>query len=254
MPSLPNFGNLNLSSDGKKAYMVLLQFGKSSIEKVAFLGDIPQENVSGALSELLEKNLVLKDERDNFSLNPKKVPQQLSGMPKFNAPSNVVPSFLNIKGYTEVDRYWKLVQKQSENELLIFSGDLSWIDRRYDDIRVMTKKGVKCKIIFFKFTKKILQNVKKAVNAGAEVSYYDDPTNLLRCIVSDEDTVFVTEKIPKAGSFESLDEGVAWKRENTNAVGTIISGGIIPRSFRHYFYSLWRNSLPFNNYFQNHTV
>lgn len=253
MPSLPKIGNLNLDESEKKVYMVLLQFGKSTIEKISFLGGLSLDETNEAINRVIKKNLVIENKDYTFSLNSKKIPEYLAKLQKFDTPSNVTPKFLVVNGFADVNNYWKSIEDKTKNELLIFSGDLSWIDRRFEEIKNMIKRGIKCKIIFFKFNKKILHNVKKAVEAGAEVGFFDDPTDTLRCIISDEEKLFITEKIPKLGFIEKLDEGFSWDKSNFY-IGTFITGGILPRSFRHYFFSLWKNSIPFNNYFKEHDI
>jgi len=139
---------------------------------------------------------------------------------------------------------WNQIQDETKKELLVFAGDLSWIDSRAKDIKKLAKKGLKYKILWSKPTKEVIPNIKKALKTGAMLRCYEDYSSELRGIISDGKKIYLIQKIPKPGtSIKNIKEGVPWSEMFANYTGIMIKSKLIAKVFKDYFYLLWKKSL-----------
>ena len=126
---------------------------------------------------------------------------------------------------------------------MVFAGDISWINLRADEIRTLKKRKVAYRIIWFKQSKEVAPNVRKALKAGAELRCVDDPSNNLRGIISDNNKVFLIQRLPKPGMQPLIIKDHPMSDEFANYSGTLVSSNMIAKVFREYFYCLWQKGM-----------
>ena len=178
---------------------------------------------------LVKKGLVTKKNNGpkTFEIVEKKIPKSLMSLPKVDIGSNIFSNINISRRDANIDNIWKKLHKQTKDEFLVFAGDMSWISRREKEIKKMTSK-IKYRIIIFKFNKEIIPNIKKGLKTGAEIRFFKNHQKNLRGVISDIK--------PK--------DGVQWNKDAAKYFGTFITGGMVPKVFREYFYCLWETSVP----------
>jgi len=264
---------LGLSEYETKACMVLVKFGNSDANKISTIGSIPLPRVYDTMENLATRGLVSisKTRPQTFSIiNLKKffeilkVDEKRKIEEKIKSIDNVSSKFLKAvaslpqvkyetpdnnttltltKRYINIEEVWNQIQNETKKEFLVFAGDISWAYRRVSEIKKLTKKNVKYKIIWFKCIKDVAPNVKKALKAGAELRCFDDFSNDLRGFISDN-KVYIIQKIPKPGLEAKAKEITLWNEDLANYTGTLITSDIIAKVFKEYFYFLWQKSMP----------
>jgi len=265
---------LGLSEYETKACMVLVKFGNSDANKISSIGNIPLPRVYDTMENLAKRGLVSisKTRPQTFSIiNLKKffeilkVDEKRKIEEKIKSIDNVSSKFLKAiallpqvkyetpnndttltltKRYINIEEVWNQIQNETKKEFLVFAGDISWAYRRVSEIKKLTKKNVKYKIIWFKCIKDVAPNVKKALKAGAELRCFDDFSNDLRGFISDNNKVYIIQKIPKPGLETKAKEITSWNEDLANYTGTLITSDIIAKVFKEYFYFLWQRSMP----------
>ena len=264
---------LGLSEYETKACMVLVKFGNSDANKISSIGNIPLPRVYDTMENLSKRGLISisKTRPQTFSIiNLKKffeilkIDEKRKIEEKIKSIDNVSSKFLKTvaslpqikyetpnndatltftKRSINVEEIWNQIQNETKKEFLVFAGDISWINRRADEIKKLTKKNIKYKIIWFKCIKEVVSNVKKALKAGAELRCYNDYPNSLRGIISDSNKVYLIQKLPKPGLEINVKVGTLWNEDFANYTGTLITSNIIAKVFKEYFYFLWQKSI-----------
>jgi len=265
---------LGLTEYESKACIVLIKFGKSDADKISSIGSIPLPRVYDTMKSLAERGLVsisrtrpqtfditnlrkffdiLKfDEKRKIEDRIKNIDgistqffKVISTMPplKYEEASNSDALTFTKRG-SNVEEMWKQLHAETKKEFLVFAGDVSWINRRANEVKNLVKKdSIKYKILSFKCNKEILPNLKKALKVGAEVRCLDDYSNDLRGIISDTRKIYLIQKIPKPGMNVKIKEGALWNEEYADYTGMLITSGIIAKVFREYFYFLWSKAV-----------
>jgi len=271
---------LGLSEYETKACMVLVKFGSSDANKISSIGNIPLPRVYDTMENLAKRGLISisKTRPQTFSIiNLKKffeilkIDEKRKIEEKIKNIDNISSKFLKAvaslpqvkyeasdndttltftKRSINVEEIWNQVQNETKKEFLVFAGDISWINRRADEIRKLTKKNIKYKIIWFKCIKDVVPNVKKALKAGAELRCYNDYSNSLRGIISDSNKIYLIQKLPKPGMDVNVKVGTLWNEDLANYTGTLITSNITAKVFKEYFYFLWQKSMPAEEFFK----
>lgn len=271
---------LGLTEYETKACMVLIKLGKSNAEKVSSVGGIPLPRVYDTMESLARRGLisVSKARPQTFEIiNLKKFFEILkydekreveerirsiedisskflkvvSSMPQPKQELADTSSILTLtRRSANIEEIWNRLHGETKKEFLVFAGDVSWINRRAPEIKKLTSKNIKYKIIWFKCIKEVLPNIRKAIRVGAELRCYDDFSNDLRGIVSDVNKIYLIQKLPKPGMDFTVREGALWNEEFANYTGTLITSGTIAKVFREYFYFLWEKSTPVEEVFK----
>jgi len=264
---------LGLSEYETKACMALVKFGNSDANKISSIGNIPLPRVYDTMENLAKRGLISisKTRPQTFSIiNLKKffeilkIDEKRKIEEKIKNIDNVSSKFLKsvaslppvkyeasnndttltfTKRSINVEEIWNQIQSETKKEFLVFAGDISWINRRANEIKKLTKKNIKYKIIWFKCIKEVVPNVKKALKAGAELRCYNDYPNSLRGIISDSNKIYLIQKLPKPGLDVNAKVGALWNEDFANYTGTLITSDIIAKVFKEYFYFLWQKSI-----------
>ena len=81
-----------------------------------------------------------------------------------------------FKDKSRIDQTWKKLLVGASRSILIFAGDVSWIERDEDIIHKRTEEGVKVLVLCRRprNNQVLKDNLSKLINAGAEVKYYDE--------------------------------------------------------------------------------
>jgi sugar-specific transcriptional regulator TrmB len=265
---------LGLSEYETKACMVLVKFGNSDANKISSIGNIPLPRVYDTMENLSKRGLISisKTRPQTFSIiNLKKffeilkIDEKRKIEEKIKNIDNVSSKFLRVissipqmkqedsdndtiltltKRYINIEEVWNQIQNETKKEFLVFAGDISWAYRRANEIKKLTKKNVKYRIIWFKCIKDVAPNVKKALKAGAELRCFDDFSNDLRGFISDSNKVYIIQKIPKPGFETEAKEITSWNEDLANYTGTLITSKKIAKVFNEYFHFLWQKSMP----------
>jgi len=271
---------LGLTEYETKACMVLIKVGKSNAERISSIGNIPLPRVYDTMESLAKRGLtsVSKARPQTFEIiNLKKFFEILKSDEKreieqrIKSIDDVSSKFLKVvssipqpkqemtdssalltltKRSANIEEIWNRLHEETKKEFLVFAGDASWINRRALEIKKLTSKNIKYKVIWFKCIKEVLPNIKKAIRAGAELRCYDDFSNDLRGIISDKNKIYLIQKLPKPGMEFNFREGALWGDEFANYIGTLITSNTIAKVFREYFYFLWEKSTPAEEVFK----
>ena len=272
---------LGLTEYETKACMVLIKIGRSNAEKISSEGNIPLPRVYDTMESLAKRGLVsvTKTRPQTFEIiNLKKFFEILKADEKreieeriksiddisssfFKAIASIPPvkyeanddnALLTFtKRTANIEEMWNRLHEETKKEFLVFAGDVSWIKSRASEIKKLTSKNIKYRIIWFKCTKEVMPNIKKAIKAGAELRCYDDFSNDLRGLISDGDKVYLIQKLPKPGTDVNAKGDVIWDKELANYTGTLIRSSIIAKVFKEYFYFLWGRSTSAEEFFKN---
>ena len=271
---------LGLTEYETKACMVLIKLGRSNAEKISTVGSVPLPRVYDTMESLAKRGLisVSKGRPQTFEIiNLKKffeilksdekreVEERIKSIddvsskflkivssmpqPKYE-PDDSNPLLTLTKRSANIEEMWNRLHDETKKEFLVFAGDVSWINRRAPEIKKLTSKNIKYRVIWFKCIKEVLPNIRKAIRAGAELRCYDDFSNDLRGIVSDKNKIYLIQKLPKPGMDFNVREGALWNEEFANYTGTLITSSTIATVFKEYFYFLWEKSTPAEEVFK----
>lgn len=265
---------LGLSDYETKACMVLVKFGNSDANKISSIGNIPLPRVYDTMGNLAKRGLVSisKTRPQTFSIinlkkffeilkidEKRKIEEKIKSIDNISSKFLKTVSLLPTVKYEEsnndttltftkrsinIEEIWNQIQSETKKEFLVFAGDISWINRRADEIKKLTNKNVKYKIIWFKCIKEVVPNVKKALKVGAELRCHNDYSNSLRGIISDSNKIYLIQKLPKPGLDVNVKIGTLWNEDFANYTGTLVTSSIIAKVFKEYFYFLWQKSMP----------
>jgi sugar-specific transcriptional regulator TrmB len=265
---------LGLTNYETKACMVLVKFGRSNAEKISSIGNIPLPRVYDTMNSLAKRGLVsvskarpqtfeiinLKKFFDILKTDEKRKIEEkiksiddvsskffktISSLPPVKYESTNDSALLTLTKRTiNIEEIWNRLHEETKKEFLVFAGDVSWINSRASEIKKLTNKNIKYKVIWFKCVKDVIPNIKKALKAGAELRCYDDYSNELRGLISDENRIYLIQKLPKPDIDINVKGDELWSNELANYTGTLITSNIMAKVFREYFYFLWEKSIP----------
>ncbi|MBR9682810.1 MAG: TrmB family transcriptional regulator [Candidatus Aenigmarchaeota archaeon] len=208
--ALKSFG---LTEYESRAYVTLLGLGTATADELSRRGRIPLPRVYDTLTELQRKGFVLigkarpkkfnpipiEKALSNFLFNQKKdfddklkhlkdmipdVKKSASGMPK----GKISSSKWNVWSFDRKTNIGRILDEQkmdAKKEILIFSGDLSWLSDLSDILSKLIKKGVEIKAIVVdpKNEPQVAKNIKNAKKIGMKVKTGYD--GILRCHIVD---------------------------------------------------------------------
>ncbi len=219
--------SIGLTEYEAKAYLTLARYGVLTAEKVSKLGAIPLPRVYDTIMELRKKGLVLVGKSrpkkfrpiearraiENFieyqeSLRKKQMQEMRDKAQSIVADISAEETAVVAEDMMEV---WSIERKNSINkmfddvktnakkEILVFSGDLSWLNDAKNVVRTLVKRGIKFKILVKSpgRNQQIVKNIKEAQRCGAEVKtgYEGD----LRAHIVDNKLAAIVRKNPLTG-------------------------------------------------------
>jgi len=237
-----------------KAYLTLINYGTLNAEKISKLGYIPLPRVYDTMKELSERGLVFvsKTRPQTFkAVNPKQILNLLKEdekkkmEEKIKKIESIIPQLLSltptkpikngieteeviatVKRKINMENLWFLFLSETKREILVFAGDLSWVNKTSSVIKKSIKRGVKYKILWCRSGKKIISRAKKLMKLGIELRYVD--TGDIRGVILDNKKVSLVQR----GTSER------------NLTTIIISNKLITSIFRRYFIQLWSSGIP----------
>ena len=227
---------LNLTDYEIKAYVILLRMGPLTAEKVSDMAGIPLPRVYDTITSLQHKGFVLVSKTRPKKFKPVEAPRALGtyselkrkeinkSIDEFEKRATRAASALSkiVPERPQSDEKWevwvaerrsnriKMIQELSkiaQNDLLIFSGDLSWI---HDDLNLMKnlkKKGINVRILVKDplGNKQIFNNIKTARSLGAKVKAGYSGT--IRGQIVDNKTAVIVTKLGRF-SAKPIDTGM----------------------------------------------
>jgi sugar-specific transcriptional regulator TrmB len=181
-----------------KAFVTLLKLKVATAEQISEVGNIPLPRVYDTLSELKNKGFVLisKTRPKRFkSTSPEKALENLIKIKRYNFDNNIKYLENNIKKIKNVvseiepveflessDNFWSIEKRRNilevldeqkemaQNEILMFSGDLSWLKETSKSFKNSIRKGVKIRVIAHEPEgEDNLKNIKLAKKIGIDV-------------------------------------------------------------------------------------
>ncbi len=232
--------HLGLTEYETKTYLTLLKFGVLSADKVSEHAEIPLPRVYDTILELHKKGFVLvnmgrpkkykaiepknafanfieikRKENDQFIKEIKSrsddIAKNLSSMRRQKLDVKEVSirdEMWSAKSRRNIVSFFQDIEKFANKEILIFSGDISWIHERKDTIRSLVNRGVKIRVLVKdpRGNKRVVKNIKAAKSLGANIkSGY--PGNI-RAHIVDGKRAAVINKISKDKETQA-DTGVA---------------------------------------------
>jgi sugar-specific transcriptional regulator TrmB len=255
--------HLGFTEYGAKAYLTLIAYGSLSAEKIASLGDIPLPRVYDTMNDLAERGLIFvsRTRPQSFKvINPKQLlsllveEEKRKAAEKIKKIEDVVPQFLSkinssykenhgeseevvatIKRKINMEKLWFDLHSEARQEVLIFAGDLSWVNKTFSTIKSTIGRGVKYKILWCRTGKDVTSRIKKLIKIGAELRYTD--TGELRGLILDGKKISIVQTI---GDSE------------VNVTTIIISNKLVTDVFKRYFLHLWEHGMTPEKFFKTH--
>jgi sugar-specific transcriptional regulator TrmB len=244
-----------------KAYLTLIIYGQMNAEKLSSASGIPLPRVYDTMNGLAERGLIFvtNTRPQTFKvINPKqllsllKEDEKRKMEEKMKKIESIIPKFLDlvsssyqeketeteeviayIKRKINMEKLWYDLHSEAKQEIFIFAGDLSWIDKTASIVRNTIKRGIKYKILWCKTGKEVTARVKKLIKMGADLRYID--TGELRGVILDKKKVSIVQNV---GATEK------------NVTTIIITNKIITDVFRRYFSQLWERGISPEKFFK----
>lgn len=260
--------HLGLTEYEAKALLVLLMYGNSNAEKISSLGAIPLPRVYDTMGSLAERGLISisrtrpqvfrainpkrffdllkEDEKRAFQKRLKEID---SIAPEFLKLMSSLPTFITkeeedlafVRKRINLEKYWSDFHSQAKHEILVFAGDLSWVNKTENLIKKTLKKGIKYKILWCKASKDVARNVRILKKLGIEAKYTPDFN--FRGIIIDENKISIVQTAPKPGAKIEEVKMMASEAENhANFGAIIINNKLITNIFKNYFLLLWESA------------
>ena len=262
--------HLGLTEYEAKAYLSLAKNGSLTADKVSSIANIPLPRVYDTMVSLSKRGLVIvsKTRPQGFRVTD---PSQIFNIlredekrkmeEKMREIEGVIPHFLSaIKNYkhtetngnheeilayvnrrANIGKLWEDMQKEAQEEFLIFAGDISWGAQRINEIKKLVKSGISYKVIWSKSSVQVLKNAKAIRKIGAELRFSESIGNL-RGIVVDGKKVLIIQKTPRSPEEVDIKEGAPWSEKIADYTSIIITNKLISEVFRKYFYSVWERA------------
>jgi len=255
---------LGLTEYESKAYMVVLKTGSCSADCISRLGNIPLPRVYDTMQALASKGLisVTKTRPQKFkAVEPKHIfdliiddgrnkleekEKDIENVKKeFLKKVNTIGKMSNDNEDKEVVTYTKRRTKmekiredfinKGKKEVLLFSGDLSWIDKTYDVSHKILKRKIDIKILWNSKKKETDQILQKFIRKQPDLKSkfrYSSKFGKLRAIIVDGDEVSIAEKGAPGKTYTAIT----------------INNKLLVSVFRNYFYELWNSAIPVEKY------
>lgn len=217
-----------------RAFVTLLKLNVATAEQISEIGNIPLPRVYDTLTELKNKGFVLisktrpkkfkfvspenalrnliKIKRGNFEENVKfleknikEVGKVLSEIEPMEMPKEEPFTIWSTEKRRNIIKNMQELGDKATKEILIFSGDFSWLSEVAPYLRRAVKRGVKIKSIVFDplDSKEIQKNIRLAEKLGISVKM--GYTGLLRGQVIDGKSAYIAVKTSNRGT--NLIEG-----------------------------------------------
>lgn len=212
-----------------RAFITLLKFKVATAEQISEIGNIPLPRVYDTLTELKNKGFVfisktrpkkfklispeeslnnlIKIKKENFEKgivnlekNIKEVNKILSSIQPLETPKEEVFTMWSTEKRRNIIKNMQDLGERSTKEILIFSGDFSWLAELASYLRKAIKRGVKVKAIAFDplGSKEIQKNIRLAEKIG--ISVKKGYTGLLRGQIIDNKSAYIAVKTSNKGT------------------------------------------------------
>lgn len=252
-----------------RAYLALVQLGIATAEQVSEVGDIPLPRVYDTITELQHKGFVLisKTRPKKFKpipveralhhfvdaqkrafdkkitdmrTNVRTAARALSSIKRLELPEEhmVVWSMEKRKNITRIlDEQKRMAQK----EVVIFSGDVSFIDEVAGIFNDLRRKGIKIRMLVAdpKTRPIVLTNIKKAKALGVNIR--TGYTGLLRGHIIDDKIVAINMELTPEG-LNLPGSGLPGSDVSKKYETLLFSNPILVRAFKENF-EFWWNQL-----------
>lgn len=254
---------LGLTEYESKAYLVLLGCDMCTAEVISASGRIPLPRVYDTMQTLAKKGLVIvtksrpqkfkavdpvkffdilkDDEKKTYEMKVKSIGDiktkfmvEEKKIPKMNVKDVDDDYVAYVKKKANMDKIRSEFIMQAKNEVLIFSGDLSWIEKPDDIIKKIAKGRIDIKVLWQCSDKKIPKVLRLAKKYKIEFRYCPS-IGSLRAIIIDGRKVSIAIK-------DVVRDGI--KEYTTVTIGN----DIIIDVFRKYFLTLWEKAMPLEKY------
>jgi sugar-specific transcriptional regulator TrmB len=245
-----------------KAYLTLISQGPMNAEKISAASGIPLPRVYDTMNGLAGRGLIFVSSTRPQSfkvINPKQLSVLLIEEEKRKADEKIkkieeiAPQFLStvassyqektgeseeviasIKRKINMEKLWFDLFSEVKQEVFIFAGNLSWVDKTFPIIKSIVKKGIKCRILWCRSGKEVVPRIKRLMKAGVDLRYAD--TAELRGLILD-------------GKQISLVQTTGVSERNVTTI--IISHKLITDVFRRYFLHLWEHGITPEKFLKN---
>jgi sugar-specific transcriptional regulator TrmB len=260
-----------------RACLALIRFGRCSADKISSAEDIPLPRVYDTMSSLVKRGLVavsrtrpqtfrITDFKRFFKIlkadekrkTEKKINEidnisskfmKLSNSMKIAEPKEEKEDILSYSREKNINEVWEEIQKQTKKEFLVFAGDVSWVGSKSKEIKRLIKKGVRYRVLWSKPIKEAVANVRKALKLGVELRCYNDPSSDIRAVIADGKKISLIRKRLKHGmELKDVKKPSYWSEDIADYTGVLIVSEMVSKVFRKYFYLLWENSTPAENF------
>ncbi len=217
-----------------RAFITLLKLKVATAEQISEVGNIPLPRVYDTLTELKNKGFVLisktrpkkfkltspgealsnlikikrntfEESAKNLEKNIKEVNKILSEIQTIETPKEELFTIWSTEKRRNIIKNMQDLGESAAKEILIFSGDFSWLAEVASYLRKAIKRGVKVKAIVFDplDSKEIQKNIRLAEKIG--ISVKKGYTGMLRGQVIDSKSAYIAVKTSNRGT--NLIEG-----------------------------------------------
>lgn len=251
-----------------KAYITLLRLGISTAEKLSEIGNIPLPRVYDTMEELQRKGFILVSKTRPKKFKPippkkslkhfinikkgqfeKRIKDLKSDIKKVEkAFSKIQPIELSEKEWTiwsarKRRNIGEILDKQKDmakKEILIFSGDMSWISETSHIIKGVIKRGIKIRaIVHDPQSKESLKNIETAKKLKINVKTGYDGT--LRGHLVDNEVAAIAIKTSGKGLNVEVGKGLPGSDSIQNYELMIFDNPILVFALKENFEFWWKN-------------
>ena len=211
-----------------RAFTTLLKLEIATAEQLSEIGKIPLPRVYDTLTELKKKGFVLvsktrpkkfkpisaekalnnliKIKKEDFEKkikylesNIKKIKNIITKIEPIETPKEEMFTIWSTEKRRNIIKNIEEIEEKAEKEILIFSGDFSWLSEVASSIKKSIKRGVKIRAIVFDTngSKETEKNIKLAKKIGIDVR--KGYRGLLRGQVIDSKIAYIAIKTSKKG-------------------------------------------------------
>ncbi|MBU3896525.1 MAG: hypothetical protein KJ697_01155 [Nanoarchaeota archaeon] len=250
-----------------RAYLTLLRLDVCTAEDVSEAGSIPLPRVYDTITELQKKGFVLVTKSrpkkfkaveidkalNNFiDATKKEFDSSLTEMrDRVKSSVKILSGVEKVKVREEKHEIWstdkrrnvtKVLEEQkseAKKEILIFSGDMSWLTEHMVIIKNVLKKGVSIRAIMFTpRTKQMAENIETARKIGIKIKLgYDRP---LRGHVIDGKIASIAVKTTSKGNYNTPHTGVPSAEPQSRYELMIFTNPVLVESFKDNFENWWK--------------
>ncbi|MFB6076450.1 MAG: TrmB family transcriptional regulator [Candidatus Aenigmatarchaeota archaeon] len=255
---------MNMTDYESEIYTILLENGVCTAKKISELGNVPVTRVYEILKEMEENGLVSTMETRPkkykiFSLDGlknliknkrRKMESEITRAEEtFKKIKEEAPKPNHNDDEKETGEFWfvrgrqigscsenEIIKQNTKNELLQFSGDLSWVPEQFDLLKGLIDEETNMKVLCHKH-RASKERIEMLESLGAEVCGWEN--GYVRGKIMDGKKALLIFKVPRSGVDEEAHTGVPGNEKLFKYDRIITSNPKFVKMMKRYFDFFW---------------